>query len=518
MAEILDVAIVGGGVSGVYCGWRLLTGDFSESPLREEVGREGVAGGGGLNVQLFELSDRIGGRLVSVDPPEVAGMKAELGGMRYLTNQPLISGLIEELGLETRPFAVGHEENIYYLRGQHLRERHFAEPARVPYRLRWIEQGKTPGELIFAAIDTLIPGAAKLTAAQWRDVQEHYQFNGRYLWELGFWNLLHQVMSSEAFKLVQDAGGYNTTMTNWNAAEALPWYLSDFGPEAQYRTVVQGMERVPQMLAERFREAGGQVHTGARLDTFERTEEGLIRLTIEGRAPVLARRLVLAMPRRALELLDDDTEFLCHATVRELLPTVTPHPMFKLFLCYRYPWWQDAGLKHGRTVTDLPVRQVYYFGSEAEGPAAYNRELRDSLVMASYDDGPFVGFWTGLAEANHSTTHCFTPSDEPRWNRYRCPQGMVEHAQRQLRLVHDLEYIPEPYAAAFQDWGQDPYGGAWNSWNIHVRAWEVREKMLQPLEAWPVYVVGEAYSAAQGWIEGALQTAERVLREKWGVV
>ncbi len=95
---------------------------------------------------------------------------------------------------------------------------------------------------------------------------------------------------------------------------------------------------------------------------------------------------------------------------------------------------------------------------------------------------------------------------------------MIAHARRRLELVHDLEYIPEPYAAGFQDWGQDPFGGAWNLWNIHVKAWEVRDRMLQPSGEWPVSIVGEAFSASQGWIEGALQTAERVLTEKLGVL
>jgi monoamine oxidase len=324
-------------------------------------------------------------------------------------------------------------------------------------------------------------------------------------------------MSSEAFKLLQDAGGYNTTMTNWNAAEAIPWHLADFGPNAQYRTVVDGMESLPRSTAQRFADEGGKIHTGVRLSTFTRRKDGVISLQFDGKPSVLARHLVLAMPRRSLELLDDDTEYLQQRGVRDLIGTVTPHPMFKLFLCYRYAWWQDAGVNHGRSVTDLPLRQVYYFGSESEGPHAYNQELRDSLVMASYDDGPFVGFWTGLADQRHSTTHYFAPSDEPRWNRYKCPPAMIAHAQRQLKLVHDLEFIPEPYAAAFQDWGQDPYGGAWNSWNIHVKPWEVGGKILQPLEEWPVYVIGETYSAAQGWIEGALQTAERMLTEKLGI-
>lgn len=509
--QIIDVAIVGGGISGIYSGWRLLTTPLDNSPLQKFVQN------GRLNIHLYELSDRIGGRLLSLDPPEMPGIKAEFGGMRYLTNQPLVCNLIKELGLETRPFPVSGPENIYYIRGKHLRGSDFTNPDRIPYRLSWQEQGKTPGQLIAAAIDTLIPGTAHLTQEQWQDVKENYRFNGRYLYELGFWNVLHEVMSSEAFKLLQDAGGYDTTMTNWNAAEAIPWYLADFGEEAEYRTVINGMESIPRTVAERFTDAGGHIHTGHRLDTFEKREDGLLELRFDGKAPVLARHLILAMPRRALELLDDDTSFFLKPEVKSLIPTVTPHPMFKLFLCYRYAWWQDAGVNNGRSVTDLPLRQVYYFGSEQKGPSPANPELRDSLVMASYDDGPHVGFWRGLADKGHSTTHCFPQSDDPRWIRYACPPLMIQHAQRQLKLVHDLEYLPEPYAAGFQDWGQDPYGGAWNSWNIHVKAWQVREKMPHPLPDWPVYITGEAYSAAQGWIEGALQTAESVLNEKLGL-
>ena len=54
--NIIDVAIVGGGVSGVYTGWRLLTSDLSESELSQFADESGK-----LNVQVFELSDRIGG-------------------------------------------------------------------------------------------------------------------------------------------------------------------------------------------------------------------------------------------------------------------------------------------------------------------------------------------------------------------------------------------------------------------------------------------------------------------------
>src|SRR5262249_1230406 len=60
----IDVAIVGGGVAGTYCGWRLQT---AQSPR---------------NAVLFEMSDRIGGRLYTRTDAGIPGGVGELGGMR----------------------------------------------------------------------------------------------------------------------------------------------------------------------------------------------------------------------------------------------------------------------------------------------------------------------------------------------------------------------------------------------------------------------------------------------------
>ena len=41
------------------------------------------------------------------------------------------------------------------------------------------------------------------------------------------------------------------------------------------------------------------------------------------------------------------------------------------------------------------------------------------------------------------------------------------------------------------------------------------KRMRQPFKDEKVYIVGEAYSGSQGWVEGALTTAEKVLRESF---
>ena len=71
---------------------------------------------------------------------------------------------------------------------------------------------------------------------------------------------------------------------------------------------------------------------------------------------VHAKKIILAMPRRSLELIKG--EFFDDPWLKENIPSVLIQDAFKLFLAYEQPWWRALGLVAGRSVTDLPVRQV----------------------------------------------------------------------------------------------------------------------------------------------------------------
>ena len=88
---------------------------------------------------------------------------------------------------------------------------------------------------------------------------------------------------------------------------------------------------------------------------------------------------------------------------------------------------------------------------------------------------------------------------------------MVGEVERQLQQIHGLGFVPSVVDAAFKDWGDDPFGGGWNNWNIGVKSWEVKERIVQPYDDKDLHICGEAYSDAQGWVEGALQTADLML-------
>lgn len=520
--EVLDVAIVGGGVSGVYSGWRLLTR------------------GGRRRVTVFEASDRIGGRLLSVPAPGIPNMVAELGGMRILPEvQPRIKALLEELNaaggeqIETYEFPVDQPQNISYLRGTHLRLSDFGAQAQpepgapvpqrtpVPYRLEFLERGNTPGQIIINAIEQICPGiTAKMSEAERSEITHRTWFAGKPLMEQGFWQVLVRVISGEAYQLALDAGGYQSTLTNWNAADAIPWYLSDFGVNPDYRGFKKGFQQVPLKVARLFEEAGGTIERGAQLAGFQVVEGG-VELFFSDDRVVRARQLVLAMPRRSLELIAPGSPLLQDTQVSRLIKSVTPRPLFKLFTTYEYPWWCPAGVKAGRTTTDLPVRQTYYWPTDEGKPALSG----PSMLMASYDDGTNIGFWDSFRprrgvgwrrEATETQMAYYQNADaqvDPEWDANAAPQAMVDEVQRQLALIHGMAYVPRARNAAFRDWGDDPFGGGWNSWNIGVDSRRVKMDILQPAPDAPVYICGEAYSDAQGWVEGALQTADLMLHK-----
>lgn len=510
----LDVAIVGAGVSGVWCGWRL-TGETAGAGRRPRVG-------------VFELSDRVGGRLLSVRLPGLADVACELGGMRYMSTQPLVKWLVEEeLNLPRMEAPVARPENLAYLRRRRLLVKDLGNARKLPYDLE-PEERKHPDQLLQDSMDKMAPEAKGKVGEALRKAVQSARFDGRPLSDQGFWNILARTMSSEAFRYAQEAGGYDCTQLNWNAADTVV-LNADFTPTVQFSRIAEGYEDVPRQLAQRFSDQGGELHLGHAVRSVDSVTlaDGTtgVALQVEnvrtGRTRVVrARSVILAMPRRSLELLDESGPVVGDPGFRKLLTTVTPIPLFKAFVAYHEPWWETLGITSGRSVTDLPLRQVYYWASTPQ---------KNSVLLATYDDTLNVSFWQGLAgdvrqyglELDHlpkgARERIRASKVDDRWMAHKAPAALAEEIHRQLVEMHGVHNAPRPYAAVYHDWIADPFGGGVNFWNIGVKSWRVIPKMAHPVSALPVFVCGEAYSDAQGWVEGALRTAEIVLTKHLGL-
>lgn len=503
MTETIDIAIIGAGPGGVYAGWRLLTGERHPNSIVHQ---------NGLRVRLYEGSDRLGGRLQSIIPPGAPNLRAEFGGMGYNTHNRITRPLIEDvLCLPTVPFPTGSNHNLNYLRGVRYTMGDYASnPDRIPYMVNEDERGKNFALLIYGAASKIIPNFTTLTSAEWGQLKRDFRFEGKPLYEIGFWNLLKRLMSDEAYALVAEAGGQFSFVGNWNAAEALEWYLSAFKPNAQYRTMTDGYDKLVYVLHDQFTSAGGETRLNCALRAIETAEDNRLLLTFSDDSTVIAGSVILAMPRRSLEIIAPRSIILNEPSVQRLVQTVTPIPVMKIFMTYPEAWWEKLNIADGRSVTDLPLRVTYYIGSEKQHGDGQNRT---ALLMASYNDTRYTEFWQGLrfGAVYADKPNPFTTTTDPAWVVRRGTQAMADELHRQLALLHGLDDIPEPYSIAYQDWSDDPYGGAWNAWKVGVKAWEVIPQMIQPDPQMPLYICGSAYSNWQGWVEGALQTAEQVV-------
>ena len=387
---LIDVAVIGAGVAGAYTAYRLKMSNH------------------GLDVRLFEASDRIGGRLWSHRFSNTPGQVAEMGGMYFYEHQQNLYGLCSELKLtmdkepfesEWRQYQRAHRFPFEELARRDRPKNHYPEV--IPYFLRENEKWKYPAELVLQALEEKVPGISERferldkvagsgdidgllrELASVNDflytsrIAEGHRSGARPLTAFGFWNYLAAGLSYEAFSLIQDTVGLSSVFCNRNLYDACVGFAVDMLPVPQL-VVREGYDAVPKRLVEEFRD----VHHGVvemqtqlyKLDLGTVDGAEVIELTIgtpgspEARH-LNARHVVLAVPPRALELLDPDSCIFENPGFRADMNSVTAHPASKLYMTYRKPWWKDVGITGGRTATDLPLRTTIYLGAEEDGNA-----------------------------------------------------------------------------------------------------------------------------------------------------
>ena len=520
-----DVLVVGAGMSGLYTAWRMAA-QWRTSPKLAAL----VAAGrqDRLRIGIVEWSDRVGGRL---DSRIIAGMThvpAELGGMRFTPSHQIVNCLVRHFGLAAEPFPMTANSQ-FYLRGARFSEKSAASGEQVPpYALPDDERRQTPNQLFNFAIQHACNDASDWSDANWQWVKQNMTFSdGVYhqvaFYDIGFWNLLYRLLSNEGYDYVWDGGGYNSNTINWNSAEAMPYVLTDFSvtPQLtpQFSRLKAGYHSLPAALAAQLPALGCTVYGNSRLLRFDSVDgwtQCRVQRSDEAAKPATckARVLVLAMPRTSLELIEQDCEFFADERVQYNIQAVIPQPSYKLFMAYESRWWDKAAFYPGPTITDLPLRMTYDFGSECErGGAADDHR---TLLLAAYSDMQADSFWSAL-ERDQPFTQPPSMTKLGSEGGGQAPEAMCRMAEDMLVKVLSVDGVaPTPsrrIGAYYQDWSQLPYGGGYHAWATHYRAWEVMRDVRRPLPARDVYICGEAYSNGQGWVEGAVCTAESILED-----
>ena len=241
------------------------------------------------------------------------------------------------------------------------------------------------------------------------------------------------------------------------------------------------------------------------------------------------------MPPASLEIVAEATRYhddsivdiLNHERVVLYRESVIEQPSYKIAMFFEKDWWTTSDYPpklegnnvFGPTITDTPLRQIYYFGNNGLSQAKPVYAL-----LASYDDERFVRFWQQMELSVDQIRQTPLSWDvQPLIGPQQATPQMVNMLRSQLARVHfgpgaDISSVPPALETVFMDWSQKPFSAGYHAWAAHYNIDDVMQNIRKPTELVDgtdsnIYIVGSAFSNDQAWVEGAFCTSESVLTD-----
>ncbi|XP_060575492.1 aplysianin-A-like isoform X2 [Ruditapes philippinarum] len=496
-----DVVIVGAGVSGSYLAWKLRNQN--------------------LTVTVYEYSDRVGGRMLSVHFKDIPDINIELGAMRFLPDlHPLMNSTAHALGLHLIDFksGVGHNlDTLMYTRGQHFKL--LEATTKGPYNLLPNERLKDDRHLRWSIFInetdflTAKPDIRNISSMQFLKTKD-----GIELYKQS--EVVADAtmgLSEEATELLRDTFGFHGYYGDISAAVIIPGRDPD-GPVKTFpvKTIYMGMDQIPQRLISEFLNASSsnRLQINHRLKKIVKRKDDAFNLELQKTVTtngytvettddisVCAKKVVLAVPRLPLGEIDwtglqsDDVADIIQNAARDT-------PAAKVFLAFDKPWWRDTNYVTNHFLTDRPNRQTYDFGTSAIS----NR----SVLLAVYTDMEDVKFWRELQSSGNSYKNCSLSASSC------ASERVITMVQKFLAEIYNvsLNDIPEPLDTAISLWDKYPSGAAWHVWRKGYIWNQVQDRMIQPSPADNIYLSSGTFDPRESdaWAESALSAAESVFK------
>ncbi len=328
-----EVAIVGGGIAGLTCAWRLA--------------QAGVAS------RIYEAQDRIGGRIWSLSGAFPEGQICELGGELIDTGHERIRALAEELHLELDDLSLyepGLLKDLWHFDGRQYSDAEVVE-AFTPIAERIDAAWETvTGETVTYRETNGGEAIDNQSIAEWLDGAECTGW---------FRKLLDVAYTTEYGLEIGDQSAWNLLMM----IDTEPDPFKVFGDSDERYHVRGGNDLIPRRLAEKL---AGRIETGARLESVSARSDGDFVLTLRrggSTFEVAAERVVLTLPFTLLREVRLDVSL--PAVKRKAIDELRYGTNAKLMVGFSERVWREpraarnAPGSNGSVLTDLPFQLTW---------------------------------------------------------------------------------------------------------------------------------------------------------------
>ena len=253
---------------------------------------------------------------------------------------------------------------------------------------------------------------------------------------------------------------YYSELHVMNAHDALESFKNDFKTTTPYKVLKGGLGQVVVELEQKIKDKV-KIILGDGLIDLDQDKDKLWKLQMSSGKEYYTSSIVLALPQKPL------SELPILKPIFPLLKKVSGQPLYRIYAKFEENWLSE------KIITDSSLKFIIPMNS-------------DGLVMISYTDGLLTKKWIDVIVENK----------------------LEEKLMFELKKVFPNINIPKII-----------WTDASGYWEVGAHYWKPRQdwldqdllikKINNPMDN--LYIIGEAFSSNQAWIEGSLKTSSMAL-------
>ncbi|XP_072019401.1 L-amino-acid oxidase-like [Amphiura filiformis] len=434
----------------------------------------------GHKVTILEASDRVGGRIYTYrncTQPDMC-YYVDLGSMRIPSSHRLVRTYIDQFNLQIQPFIEGNQNTYYYVNGKRFRTSEVDDdPDILGYDTELSEKGKSASQLFYDAVQKAFDGCALDNKDDCFRKIDRFSVK-EYLTEVaglspGAIDMIGIILDEEAL--------FSTAIS-----EAI-WDQSIINDDTTFYEIVGGSDKLSDAFKVLLKE---HIQFDAKVHTVKHDNQSVTVQYMDSnnyRSKVKGDYVILTATARSTSLID-----FIPALDREkqkAIRSVHYDCSTKIVLVFSKPFWEDQGIRGGRSITDLPSRFVYY--------PSHASKYGLGVLLASYTWGDDATKFSGLSD-----------------------EDCLKRALYDVAQIHG-DWVRSLYiTGVVKNWGDDPNSlGAFALFNPYQS--KDLAKSLASSQG-PLHFAGEHTSFPHAWIDTAIKSsliaALKINAEEYDVV